>query len=63
MPLGNFGANHVTPEESWVSVGENMLNFGAYAPTAKGAQGAILIGRIHWSIPNLLAAGAHQGAR
>ncbi len=52
VPLGNFGANHVTPNETWVSVGENMWNYGKYAPTAKGAEGAILIGRIIWSKPN-----------
>lgn len=61
VPLGNFGANHITADESWVSVGENMWNYGKYAPTAKGAEGAILIGRIRWSKPNLPAPGIDQG--
>ena len=52
VPLGNFRANCVTPNETWVSVGENMWNYGKYAPTAKGAEGAILIARIIWSKPN-----------
>ena len=52
VPLGNFGANHVTANETWVSVGENMWDYGKYVPTAKGAEGAILIARIIWSRPN-----------
>ena len=63
VPLGNFGANFVTPDESWVSVGENMWNYGKNAPTAKGAEGAILIGRIRWSKPNLLAPGVDRAAK
>ena len=46
VPMGNSGVNHITPDETWVSVGENMWNYGKYAPTAKSAEGAILIGRI-----------------
>jgi hypothetical protein len=52
VPMGNFGANYVTPNETWVSVGENMWNYGKHAPTAKGAEGAILMARIIWSKPN-----------
>ena len=52
VPMGNFGAVAIAPDESWITVGENMWNYGSYHPTSKGAEGAVLVGRIHWSRPN-----------
>ncbi len=42
--MGNFHTVNVTPEESWVTVGE-------WLPRG-GALGDMLMGRIHWSKPN-----------
>lgn len=53
VPMGNFGVNRVTENETWVSVGENMYDYGKGEITKRGAQGAILIARIVWSKPNL----------
>ena len=52
VPLGNFGVSNVTKDETWVSVGENMWPYHGKPPTDKGAEGAILIGRVLWSKPN-----------
>jgi len=46
VPMGNFGVAAVTAEQTWVTVGENMWNYGQYSPTARGAEGAILLARI-----------------
>lgn len=55
VPLGNFGAAVVTPDETWISVGENMWPYDGKLNTARGAKGAILIARIKWREPNQLA--------
>jgi hypothetical protein len=47
--LGNFGANYVTPLESWVTVAEGMWN---EASRSRGATGAVFIARVIWSRPN-----------
>ncbi|HQH52856.1 MAG TPA: exo-alpha-sialidase [Candidatus Hydrogenedentes bacterium] len=52
VPLGNFGVNHVTPYETWVSAGECMWPYHGKLPTDRGAEGAILVARIIWSNPN-----------
>lgn len=47
--MGNFGVTAVSPEETWVTVGEGMFNKGA---KEHGAKGCVLVGRIIWSKPN-----------
>ncbi len=42
--MGNFHVNNVSPNESWVTVGEMMPR--------DGYKGDVLIGRIYWSKPN-----------
>lgn len=44
--MGNFHVTHVSPEESWVTVGE-------WLPRA-GYRGNVLLARIRWSQPNRL---------
>ena len=44
--MGNFNVTHVSPEESWVTVGEWMPK-GGY-------RGDVLLARIRWSKPNRL---------
>ncbi len=46
--MGNFGVYPVSPNETWVTVGEGMFNNAR----ARGAQGCVLLGRIVWSTPN-----------
>ena len=55
VPMGNFGANNITPDETWVSVGENMWPYQGKPPTDRGAEGAILIARIRWNSPNVVS--------
>ncbi|WP_203329090.1 sialidase family protein [Candidatus Laterigemmans baculatus] len=45
--MGNFHVNPVTPEESWVTVGEWMPR--------RDARGDMLMARIRWTRPNALA--------
>ncbi len=45
--MGNFHVNNVNRDESWVTVGEWMPR--------RGAKGDLLMARIQWSRPNLLA--------
>lgn len=47
--MGNFGVTAVSPEETWVTVGEGMFSKGA---KERGARGCVLVGRIIWSKPN-----------
>lgn len=49
--LGNFGANPVNRNESWVTVSEGMFREDA---RERGAEGATFVARILWSKPNLL---------
>ncbi len=44
--LGNFGAGPLTETESWVTVGEGVWNDDI---RARGAKGAVFIGRIRWA--------------
>ncbi len=44
--LGNFGAAPITPQESWVTVGEGVWNDDA---RKRGATGAIFVSRVRWS--------------
>ncbi len=60
VPLGNFGVNHVTPEETWVSSAECMWPYHGKIPTDRGAEGALLIARIIWSKPNTAIASPKQ---
>ncbi|HPP58034.1 MAG TPA: sialidase family protein [Candidatus Hydrogenedens sp.] len=46
--MGNFGVSAVSPEETWVTVGEGMFKNARQ----RGAQGCVLVGRIIWSKPN-----------
>ena len=43
--LGNFGANTISPDESWVTVSEGVFNDEA---RKNGATGATFIARIRW---------------
>lgn len=49
--LGNFGVCDVSPEETWVTVGENM-----YSPKVQeyGSDGSVWVARIQWDRPNEL---------
>ncbi|MGC8737267.1 MAG: sialidase family protein [Candidatus Hydrogenedens sp.] len=47
--MGNFGVSAVSPEETWVTVGEGMFSKDA---KQCGAKGCVLVGRIIWSKPN-----------
>jgi hypothetical protein len=46
---GNFGASAITPEESWVTVGEGVWSDDA---RKRGADGALFVARVIWSGPN-----------
>lgn len=50
--LGNFGANLLDENESWVTDAEYM--FGA-APHPRGADNSVFVARVRWSEPNRLA--------
>lgn len=47
--MGNFGANAVSPDESWVTVSEGLWNDDS---RKRGAKGATFIARVKWSRPN-----------
>lgn len=49
--LGNFGASNITPDESWVTDSEYIVNG---QPHPKGADGTTWIGKVKWSKPNKL---------
>jgi hypothetical protein len=46
--LGNFGAAAITPDESWVTDSEYILDF---TPHPKGGDGSTWLGRVKWSKP------------
>lgn len=54
VPMGNFGVIPVNEKETWITTGENMWKYGGRPATYKGAEGAVLVGRIRWSKPNSL---------
>lgn len=54
VAMGNFGAAHVSANETWITTGENMWKYGDRPATYKGAEGAVLVGRIRWAKPNRL---------
>ena len=43
--MGNFGASSITPDESWITVGEGVWNDDA---RKRGAKGALFIGRVRF---------------
>ncbi|MBN1591358.1 MAG: exo-alpha-sialidase [Pirellulales bacterium] len=47
--MGNFGVNHATPRESWITGGECLPK--------DGYRGDVLLARVAWNRPNRLAAG------
>ena len=49
--LGNFGVCDVSPDETWVTVAENM-----YSPKVQeyGSDGSVWVARIQWKKPNKL---------
>lgn len=51
--LGNFGASNITPDESWVTDSEFIVN-GQRHPG--GADGTTWVGKVKWSKVNALAA-------
>lgn len=57
--FGNFGANPVSAEESWVTVGEGVWNAEA---RQRGAKGTVFIAHVEWSKPNRLRGGSGPGA-
>lgn len=52
--MGNFGANTINANESWVTVSEGMFMKDS---AKRGAEGATFVARIQWSKPNLLMSG------
>lgn len=53
--LGNFGANPVSPAESWVTVGEGVWSDDA---RQRGARGTVFVAHVRWSRPNRLRGGS-----
>lgn len=51
--LGNFGASNITPDESWVTDSEFIVNSQKHA---RGADGTTWVGKVQWSKPNTLVA-------
>lgn len=47
--MGNFGANAVSSDESWVTVSEGLWNDDA---RKRGANGTTFVARVKWSKPN-----------
>lgn len=50
--MGNFGAVAINEHESWVTVGEGVWNDDM---RKRGAEGRLLLARVIWKTPNLLA--------
>jgi lysophospholipase L1-like esterase len=55
---GNFGANAVSIDESWLTAGEGVWNDDA---RKRGAKGTVYIAHIEWSLPNRLRGGSGPG--
>jgi hypothetical protein len=55
LMLGNFGADAITPEESWVTDAEFLWYKIGLKPTAKGGNGSVWVARVTWGTPNRLA--------
>ena len=51
--LGNFGASNITPDESWVTDSEFVVNGQKHS---RGADGTTWIGKVKWSRRNKLVA-------
>ena len=51
--LGNFGANSVNADESWVTTAEYM---SSPKPNPRGANGSVFVGRVLWSKTKVKAA-------
>lgn len=49
--LGNFGASNITPEESWITDSEFIVNGQKHE---RGADGTTWVGKIRWKMPNRL---------
>jgi lysophospholipase L1-like esterase len=49
--LGNFGASNITPDESWVTDSEFMVNGQAHP---RGADGSTWVAKVKWTKPNRL---------
>lgn len=54
LMLGNFGADAITPGESWVTDAEFLWMSHGYKPTEKGGNGSVWVARVKWSKPNKL---------
>jgi hypothetical protein len=48
----NFGAAAIDANESWVTVGEGVVDRGA---RERGADGSVFVARVIWSKPNKTA--------
>jgi hypothetical protein len=49
--MGNFGAAAITPQEWWITVGENLIpqrTAQRTRPDPRGADGSVLLGRLIW---------------
>jgi len=51
VPLGNFGAAAISPEESWVTDAEFIVSD---KPDPRGGDGSTFAARVRWSRPNRL---------
>ena len=51
--LGNFGASNITPDESWVTDSEFIVNGQKHS---RGADGTTWVGKVEWSKVNSLVA-------
>lgn len=49
--LGNFGAETIDPQQSWVTVAEGVWNDEM---RRRGAKGTLFVARVLWSVPNRL---------
>lgn len=56
VPLGNFGACPISPEESWVTDAEYILSA---EPHPRGGDGSVFVARVRWAAPNRLARSDH----
>ena len=55
LMLGNFGADAITSEQSWVTDAEFLWFSKGYRPTPEGGNDSVWVARVLWSAPNSLA--------
>lgn len=52
LMLGNFGADAITADESWVTDAEFLWYKAGLKPTPQGGNGSVWVARVRWSAPN-----------